>query len=251
MPARPTRAAVGLLCGLGLLAAAGRADPDDGAKAAEAPQPDVSKLPNDGLLKHATALFHKASGDYLAAARALAGVEARLADASKQLADLTPPKDESGGKEAVNEDAAKAAVDAAKARAEFARRRLILAQTRKHLQEKAATAAEGLQSAAGAFQTALDDLKPFAVEIALRFQDGSMTGERPADLLPDAPEKRRKEHAAALGGIKDRLTAARKAVEATAKALDEAERAVSTADAEATEAGRVYAREQQRKETEK
>jgi small-conductance mechanosensitive channel len=40
-------------------------------------------------------------------------------------------------------------------------------------------------------------------------------------------------------------------VEATAKLLDEAEKAVSTADAEATEAGKVYAREQQRKETEK
>jgi small-conductance mechanosensitive channel len=251
------RVAVGLLGGLGLLALSPeRAAPDDKAKAAEVKKTDISKLPNDDLLKQATAMFAGASGDYLAAARALAGVEAQLDDASKQLADLTPPKgeprkDAPKGKDTANEDAAKAAVDAAKTKADFATRKLKLTQSRKQLQESVAAAVEGLQSAAGAFQTALDDLKPFAVEIALRFQDGTMTGERPANLLPDALEKKRKEHAAALDRIKDRLTAARKAVEATAKSLDEAEKAVSTADAEATEAGRVYAREQHRKETEK
>jgi small-conductance mechanosensitive channel len=258
MLARRTRVAVGLLCGLGLLTlSAGRATPDDDkAKAAEVKKTDISKLTNDELLKQATTIFGRASGDYLAAARALAGVEAQLDDASKQLADLTPPRDEPKkdapkGKDAAGEEAAKTAVDAAKTNADFARRKLKLAQARKQLQEKVAEAADGLQAAAGAFQTALDDLRPFAVEIALRFQDGTMTGERPADLLPDALETKRKDHAAALEKIKDRLTAARKSVEATAKSLDEAGKAVSTADAQATEAGRVYAREQQRKETEK
>jgi hypothetical protein len=235
----------------------GRATPDDDkAKAPEAKKPDVSKLPNEELLKQANATYLRASGDYLAAARALAGVEAQLVDATKQLADLAPPEDEPKkdrpkGKDTAHEEAAKAAVDAAKAKADFARRRLKLAQARKHLQEQVAAAAEGLQSAAGAFQTAVDDLKPLAVEIALRFQDGTLTGDRPSDLLPDALEKKRKEHTGALEKIGDRLTGARKSVEAAAKSLDEAEKAVSTADAEATEAGRVYAREQQRKETEK
>jgi small-conductance mechanosensitive channel len=257
MLARRTRVPVGLLCGLGLLAlSADRAAPDDEkAKAPEVKKPDLWKLPNDELQKQANALFLRASGDYLAAARALAGIEAQLDDVSKQLADLTPreepKKDEPKGKDTLNEEVAKAAVDAAKGKAEFARRKLKLAQTRKQLQEQVATAAEESQSAASAFQTALDDLKPFAVEIALRLKDGTLTVEPPAALVPDALEKKRKAHTAALEKIKDRLTAARKSVEAAAKSLDEADKAVSTADAEATEAGRVYAREQQRKETEK
>src|SRR5262249_18870707 len=155
------------------------------------------------------------------------------------------------GKDTVNEDAARAAVDAAKGKADFARRRLKLAQTREQLQGKVVAAAEGRQSAAIAFQAALEDLKPFPAEIALRLQDARMTGERPPGFLPDSLEKTRKEPATEQARIKDRLSEARRSIEATAKALDEAEKAVSTADAEATEAGRVYAREQQRKETEK
>jgi hypothetical protein len=257
MRASRTHVAVGLLCGLVLLALSPeRAVADDAetkaaaAKAAEAKQPDTSTLPNEDLLKQANAILARGSGDYLAAVRALGGVEAQLDDVSKQLADLTPPQGEPKKdgdpkvKDTVNEAAAKAAVDAAKGKADFARQRLKLAQTREQLQVKVAAAVEGMQSTAGAFQTALEDLKPYAVEIALRFQDGTMTGARPAGLLPDALEKRRKELAAQQEKIKDRLSEARRSVEATAKSLDEAEKAVSAADAEATEAGKVYAREQ-------
>src|SRR5262245_35881922 len=120
--------AVCLLCSLGLLALSpeGDAVDDDKANAAEAKQPDISKLPNDDLLKQANALIARGSGDYLAARRALAGVEAQLDDASKQLADLTPPEGEPKkdndpkAKDTVQEDTAKAAVDAAKGRADFA-----------------------------------------------------------------------------------------------------------------------------------
>jgi small-conductance mechanosensitive channel len=246
-----------LLCSLGLLALTpGRGAADDKAKPAEAKQPDISKLPNVDLLKQANAILARGSGDYLAAVRALAGVEAQLNDASKQLADLTPggePRKDGDPrlKGTVKVDAVRAAVDVAKGKADLARRRLKLAQTREQLQAKVAAAAEGLQSAAIAFQAALDDLKPFAVEIALRFKDGTLTGTRPAGLLPDTLEWKRKEHAAEQDRIKDRLSEARRSIEAATKSLDEAAKAVSTADAEATEAGRVYAREQQRKETEK
>src|SRR5262245_44114428 len=188
MLAHRTHVAVGLLCGLGLWAyAPERAVPDDDkAKTAEVKKPDISKLPNDDLLKQATAILTRGSGDYLAAVRAAAGVEAQLNDAAKQLADLAQPggepkkDDQLKAKEMVNEDTAKAAVDAAKGKADFARRKQKLTQTRSRLQGKVATAIEEVQLAAGAFQTALDDLKPFAVEIALRFQDGTMTGTRPA-----------------------------------------------------------------------
>src|SRR5262245_1262476 len=133
MLAPRTHVAVGLLCGLGLLALPpDRAAADDDqakaaeAKAAEAKQPDISKLSNDDLLKQANAIFAKGSGDYLAAVRALAGVEAQRDDASKQLADLTPPKaeprkgDDPKVKDSVAGVAAKAAVDVAKGKADFA-----------------------------------------------------------------------------------------------------------------------------------
>ena len=106
MLARRTHVAVGLFFGVGFLALSPeRAVADDAeakaaeakaaeAKAAEAKQPDISALPNDDLLKQANAIFAKGSGDYLAAVRALAGVEAQLGDVSKQLADLTPPTGE-------------------------------------------------------------------------------------------------------------------------------------------------------------
>ena len=94
MLAHRTHVAVCLLCSLGLLAffPEGAAADDDRAKAAEAKQPDISKLPNDDLLKQAAAIFARGSGDYHAAVRAAAGVEAQLNDAAKQLADLTQPR---------------------------------------------------------------------------------------------------------------------------------------------------------------
>ena len=113
-----------LLCSLSLLAVSPcrAADDEVKAKAAEVKQTDISKLPNDDLLKQASAILAKGTGDYLAAVRALAGVDAQLSDASKQLAGLTPPAGEpradgeSKLSETVKEDAARAAVDAARAR---------------------------------------------------------------------------------------------------------------------------------------
>lgn len=256
MLARRTRTAIGVLCGLGLLALPVLpATSDDKAKAPEARKPDLSKLPNNDLLNQARTVYDRGSGDYLAAARALAGIEAQLDDITRQLADLAPPepspkKADPKGKDAA-EVAAKAAVDAARARADFAKQKLKLVQSRKQLQEKAAAAADGLQSAAGAFRAALDDLRPFAVEIALRFQDGTLAGPPTGNLLPETLAKKRKEHAAEEDKIRVRLADARRAVEAAAKSLEEAEKAVSATEAEATEAGRAFAREQQRRETEK
>ena len=130
MLAHRTHVAVGLLCSLGWLAMSPvrAAADDDKAKTVDAEQPDLSKLPNDDLLKQANAIYARGSGDCLAAVRALAGVKAQLDDASKQLAVLTPPKGEPKKdgdpkvKDTVNEATAKAAVDAAKSKADFAGR---------------------------------------------------------------------------------------------------------------------------------
>jgi hypothetical protein len=94
MFAHRTLVAIGLLCVLGMLAVAQERDvpDDDKAKTAEVKKPDISKLPNDDLLKQAAAIFARGSGDYHAAVRAAAGVEAQLNDAAKQLADLTQPR---------------------------------------------------------------------------------------------------------------------------------------------------------------
>src|SRR5262249_8026920 len=140
----------------------------------------------------------------------------------------------------------------AKARADFAKQKLKLTLARKALQERVATAIEGVQSASVAFQTTLDDLKPFAIELGLRVKDGTLTEDKlPAHLTAEALSKRRENLVAAQDKLKTKLTAARKADEVAAKLLSETEKSVVGAEAEATEASRVYAREQQRKELEK
>jgi small-conductance mechanosensitive channel len=225
--------------------------PDDKAKAAETKKVDLAKVTNEELLKQAETVYARASGDYLAALRALAGSELQLGDADKLLADLAPPKPPPKKSDAPGEDGARAAVEAASARVAFAKQKLRLTQARKTLQDKVVTAVEGVQSATLAFESALDDLKPFGVEIELRFQDGTMSGTRPPLLSPDALGKKRRELAAEQDKVKAKLVESRKAAEAVAKSLDEAEKAVPGAEAEATEASKVYAREQQRKELEK
>jgi small-conductance mechanosensitive channel len=246
------RAAAFLACAISLTVAAHADDKtDDKEKAAETKKVDLSKRPNEELLKQADAIYARASGDYLAALRSLAGSELQLEDADKLLADLAPPKVLPKKSHSPGEDGAKAAVDAATARVAFAKQKLKLTQTRKTLQEKIVSAIEGVLSAATAFQATLDDLKPFGVEIELRFRDGTMSGERPALLLPEALAKKRTEVVAEQEKFKTKLTESRKAAEAAAKVLDEAEKAVPGAEAEATEATKVYAREQQRKELEK
>src|SRR5262249_15323447 len=74
MLAHRTHVAVSLLCGLGflVLSLGFAAADDEKAKAAEAKEPEISKVSNEDLLKQANAILARGSGDYLAAARALA-----------------------------------------------------------------------------------------------------------------------------------------------------------------------------------
>lgn len=224
---------------------------DNKGKTTETKKIDLAKLPNEELLKQAEAIYARSSGDHLAALRSLAGSEAQLAEADKQLADLVAPKVKPKLTDAPGEDAAKAAVDTASAKAEFARQKLKLTQASKALQERVVGGVENAQSSATAFQATLDDLKPFAFEIELRYQDGTLSGKRSTLLQPESLVKKRQELIAEQDKLKVKLTETRKGVEAAAKTLDEAEKAVLGAEAEATEASKVYLREQQRKELEK
>lgn len=236
--------------------------PDEKGKTAEALKVDLSRLPNDELVKQAAAIHAKGSGDYLAAVRALAGAEAQLDDANKQLADLTPPKTEpkrlpdtpkSKDTLSESEDLAKAAVDTAKRKADFTRQKHKLTLAVKQLQSKVAAAVETLQFSVGAFQAAIDDLKPYAVEFDLRIKDNTFDGKIPIDtrLLPGSLALKRKEIVVGQDRLRDRLAEARRAIETTSKVLEEDEKAVNSAEAEAIEAERTFAREQQRKEIEK
>jgi small-conductance mechanosensitive channel len=243
-----TRAA--LACGM-LLFAVAADKPDDKARVEPAAKAELSKLPNDDLLKQAAGVYGKGSGDYLAARRALAAADARLADADAALAAFAPPKppDPKAGSA---EDAAKVGVDAAKARADAARARLKLAQACKLLRERAAAGIEAVQSAASALQTALDELKPFALELDLRAKDGTLPADQvPPGLTAEALAEKRAELTAEQEKLYGRLVAVRTAVEADGKRATDAEKAVLTAEAEATEAARGYAREQSRRELEK
>lgn len=257
-PSRPPRPRAALASALLLVTlATNTARPadekaDDKARAAEAKKVDISKLPNDDLLKQAGSLYEKASGDYRSALRALTGADAQLVAASDQLNELAAPKITPKKSDGTAEDAAKAAVDAATAKAEFAKQKLKLTHARKLLQERSAGVVEAVQSASTGFAAVLDDLKPFALELSLRTKDGTLAlSKLPEELQSVALEKNRKELAAEQDKFKDKLTNARKAVEADAKLVEDGGKAVVTAEAEATEASRVYGREQSRKELEK
>ncbi|MCI0700324.1 MAG: hypothetical protein L0241_04510, partial [Planctomycetia bacterium] len=151
---------------------------------------DLAKLKNEDLLKQAEGIYGKSSDEYLASMRALAGIEAQLADARKSLDEFKPPpapkKEENG-----NLEKAKAAVDAAKIKVEVAKQQLKLVQTVRGLLERSVSAADAAQSAASVFVSAIDDLKPYAVEFVLREKDGTLGGS--ARFSPDDLAKKRAE----------------------------------------------------------
>src|SRR5581483_9236282 len=89
---------------------------------------------------------------------------------------------------------AQVAVDTAKGRQEAAQQKLKLAQTRKELLDRVSAGIDACQSAAVAFLNALDDLKPYTIELGLRVKDGTLeAGKVPAAFSPDALEKKRKD----------------------------------------------------------
>ena len=68
-------------------------------------------------------------------------------------------------------------------------------QTRKGLLDRLSAAVDAGQSAGVAFLNALDDLKPYAVEIGLRLKDGTLANTKvPPELSTEALEKRRKQN---------------------------------------------------------
>jgi hypothetical protein len=169
----------------GLVVAVGRISADEqAAKPAAPPKPAVAlhKLPNDDLLKQARGIYDKAAGDYRAQFRALAAAEQLFDEVAEPAARSDgPDKAEPAQVPPVADPTAPAAlkgatqaVAAAKKQQEAARARRKLAQPRKDRLNRVATELEAALSAAAAFLKALDDLKPFAVEIGLRLKDGTL-----------------------------------------------------------------------------
>jgi small-conductance mechanosensitive channel len=243
------------------LLAAGKVRPadtppvSDGPKPAEAIKVEVHRLKNDDLLKKAAGVYDKAAQDYLSAARALATAEILLEEAAKP-ADAPVGKDAAGprpsGKEPTAEDKARVTGDAARATLDAARRQLQQVQSRKELLDRVSAGLDAGRSAAVAFLNALDDLKPYAIEIGLRVKDGSLAADKvPPEFAADALEKKRKELAADQEKRRQKEADAPKAQAGVARQLEEANRAVQAAEAEVAQAGRALAQEQQRLQLEK
>src|SRR5262249_23469715 len=152
---------------------------------------DLSRLPNDDLLKHAQAAYQKAAQEYLARARDLAAAETLLDDARKLADTIKPPDAPPPNKTDMPsaEDAARAALAAARTRQGAPARSLKRGQAQKALVDRAVTATDASRTAAAAFLAALDDLRPHVVEIALRVKDDSLAADKvPWNLKAQAVE---------------------------------------------------------------
>jgi small-conductance mechanosensitive channel len=249
-------AAFVLVAGRGVLADSPATD--DKAKPVEAKKVEFHLLKNDELLKQAAGIYDKTAQDYLAAARALTAAEIFLEEVTKHmgaLAGTEPEGTQSLGQmetDSTAEDKARAAGDAAKVKRDAARRQLKLIQSRKELLDRVAAGLDTGKLTAVAFLNALDDLKPYTIEIGLRIKDGTLAADKiPHELSADALEKKRKDVAA--DQAKRQLTSADapKAQAAVAKQLEEANKAVLAAEAEVAQAGRALAQEQKRLQMEK
>src|SRR5262249_57791550 len=160
----------------------------------------------------------------------------------------SPPPLGPAGKEPTAEDKARAAGEAAKAKLEAALRQLKLVQSRKDLLDRVSAGLDAGRSAAVAFLNALDDLKPYAIEIGLRVKDGSLAADKvPPEFAADALEKKRKELAADQEKRRQKEADAPKAQASVARQLEEANRAVLAAEAEVAQAGRALAQAPQRR----
>jgi small-conductance mechanosensitive channel len=244
-------AAIVLAAGRGLPAEP--SPPDDKGKPVEANTVELHLLKNDDLLKQATAIFDKTAQDYLAAARALAAAEILLQEVTKQMGEPSGTEPESPQPlgsvrtEPMPEDRVRAAADAAKAKLDAARRQLKQIQSRKALLDRVATGVDAGKLASVAFVNALDDLRPYTIEIGLRIKDGSLAADKvPPKLSADILQKKRVEVAADQAKRQQKAADAPKAHAAVAKQLEEANKAVLAAEAEVAEAGRALAQEQKR-----
>jgi small-conductance mechanosensitive channel len=247
------------------LAVAGRAGPpgppaDDKTKPAEMKPAEIKKvelyrLANAELLKQADAIYQTVSRDYLAQRRALAATEVLLEEARQQADGASEAPPPAAGKDAVQppgKDAAHKALDAAKAKQDAARQQVKRVQAQKELLDRQMTAVEACRAATVAFQNALDDLRPYALECVLRVKDGSLPEDRvPAPLKDDLVDKKKRELGDELARLKTKAADAQKGQEAVAGLREKATKAALAADADVVEESRNLAREQQRQQMEK
>jgi hypothetical protein len=231
------------------------APPDAKARPAQATKVEIYRLTNEALRKEADAIYERTSQDYLAQLRALAAAEVLLAEVRRQI-DLAQAQPAATGDPAAavpsGEGSAKKAVDAAKAKHDAVKRTLKLVQTQKDLLDRITTQLEACQSAAVAFQNALDDLKGYALECELRVKDGTLAKDKvPGGLTDDFVDKKRGELRGGLARLKAKAADLRNGQEAVARLLEDANKAGLAADAAVVETGKTLAQEQQRQQLEK
>ncbi len=226
--------------------------PGDTMKPMEMNKVELHRLKNEDLLKQASTIHEKAAQDYLAAARALASVELLLEEAARPADAPVEEKPSPKPADPTAETKAQAAVDATRLKQEAARRQLKLVQARKGLLDRLSAALDAGQTAGVAFLNALDDLKPYAVEIGLRVKDGTLPNAKaPPEFAAEALTTKRKNLAADQEMRKEKAENARKALAAMVKTLEEANKGSMAAEAEVNQAGKALAQEQKRLEMEK
>jgi small-conductance mechanosensitive channel len=232
--------------------------PADKAKSAETTKVELHRLKNDDLLKIATGIYEKGTQDYLAAARAIASTEILMEDAASRV-DAAARAKVPGflgpapmRKKPTAEEEAQAALDAAKVKLEAAKRKLKLIQVQKDLLGRLSSALDAGQLAAVACLNALDDLKPYTIEIGLRVKDSSLAADKvPAQLTPESLDKKRADLAAGEVKRKQKAADAPKAQAKVAKQLEEANKDVLAAEADVAQAGKALSQEQKRLQMEK
>jgi small-conductance mechanosensitive channel len=223
----------------------------------QANQSELHRLKNDELLKQAGAIYGKAAEEYRATVRALAAAEIMLQEASERTAmprdtQTSPsPARSPAGNGLTAEAKAQAAVDEAKVKQAVAREKIKLVQTRQELLHGVSTRVDAGQTAADEFLQALDELKPYTIEIGLRVKDESLEAAKvPRELDPDALAKKRQDVAADQVKWKKKVADAPKARAAVAEQLDMAKTEALAADAELARAAKALAQENKRLEME-
>jgi small-conductance mechanosensitive channel len=215
---------------------------------------DLHRLTNEELIKKATAIYDKASRDFLAQLRALAFAEMLLKEVQNQTGEVKASASATQRRagQTPEEDAAKKAVDAARTRKDAAQRTLDLVRTQKQLLDRVTSGLEGCKSAALAFQNALDDLKAYALETELRVKDGTLAEDKVPDVLkPEFLQKKRQGVTDDIPRLKRKSVEGRERQGEVARLLEQAGKAALAADADVVEASKNLVREQRRQELEK
>jgi small-conductance mechanosensitive channel len=209
---------------------------------------ELFRLKNDDLIKQAQTLSGNAENEYRAQLRNLATVEMLLEDVRTQAAGVKIPPSPATAPAPLP----RAAMDAATLRKTASAQALRLAQAQKALLDRISAACDACQASETACLNALDELRPYAVEVALRVSDNSIASDKsPAFLMEQALLKRRTELRSGREKRKARVAVLTKEQDAAVKSVEEAGKILLAAEADVTQASAALARDERSEDLKK